>query len=367
MKIQIFILLICLLFPTIDYSQKSNRLIDNTTSDSLTINKTYLPLLFSPGLDMRSGVESITSIHKGITYFEDNLIGTKWFSESNILGKAGGISGRFAKYAFLDAPIDYFSIVFAHEFFGHGSRYREFNINNIHYSFDLPPPYGNGGGEASSYGALPVSYQELLSIWSGGVEIQSGINRDLSLRWVSKNEMNYREASQYFWSFQILISYIQDTNEDLFDGISDNDIRAYTRIINAQAVYTEPVNIKMSVKDLKTKMMINVVNPFLIYSLYSIIKTYLWDGNQSNAVPMLKFGNVKYLPGLRAGFTPFGIEYHLDNYLRFKDMTSLIDLRYGDKTFYDGWGGVGILVQNIYNSRIIFSELFLSLMSVKNA
>jgi hypothetical protein len=347
MKTQIYILFILLLFSIKSYSQDYDFSNYSTKSNSITNNQTYLPLLYSPKLDMRTGEETITSIHKGVSYFEDKLIGTKWFSEKNILGKTGGVAGRLTKYALLDIPVDYFSVILGHEFFGHGSRYREFNIDGIHYSFMLPPPYGKGGGESSKNGALPVSYHQLLSIWSGGIEIHPGINRVLSLRWMSRNEMSYREASQYFWSFQIFITYIQDTKEDLFDGTTDNDIRAYTRIINAQAVYTEPDNIKMSVKDLKSKMMINAVNPFLFYSLYSMIKTYLWDGNQSNEVPMISFGDVKYLPSLRAGFTPFGIEYHLDNYIILKNITSLIDIRYGDKTFYNTWGGVGIYVQNI--------------------
>jgi hypothetical protein len=343
------------------YSQDYNFSNDSTTSNSITNSQTYLPLLYSPKLDMRSGEETITSIHKGVSYFEDKLIGTRWFSESNVLGKAGGIAGRLAKYILLDVPVDYFSVVLGHEFFGHGFRYREFNIDGIHYSFMLPPPYGKGGGESSKNGALPVSYHELLSLWSGGVEIHPGINRVLSLRWISRNEINYREASQYFWSFQIFISYIQDTNENLSDNTPDNDIRAYTRIINAQAVYTEPGNIKMSVKDLKSKMMINAINPFLFYSLYSMIKTYLWEGSQSNEVPMLNFGDIKYLPGLRAGLTPFGVEYHLDNYLRWKGMTSLIDIRYGDKTFYNSWDGVGILVQSIYRPKNFSFDVYLNI------
>ena len=300
---------------------------------------------------MRSGVETITSIHKGVANFEDTIIGTKWFSETEMLGKTAGISGRIAKYILLDIPVDYFTVILGHEFFGHGSRYREFHIDGIHYSFMLPPPYGKGGGESSKNGVLPISYQELLSIWSGGLEIQQGINRNLSLRWISGNKMTYREASLYFWSFQIFISYIQDTHEDLFDGTADNDISAYTRILNAQAVYTEPSSLKMNVKNLKSKLMINALNPFWIYSLYTLIKTYMWEGDQSNEVPMLRFGDVNYLPSLRAGLTPFGVEYHLENYFRVKHITSMIDIRYGDRTFYNAWGGLGILVHHMYMTR----------------
>ncbi len=355
MKTQVYYFTIILFLSTNIYPQKLSSTSDSIRSDQQRVNQIYYPLLYSPSLNMRSGAETITSIHKGLTVLEDNLISTNWFSESNILGKTGGITVRLAKYVFIDVPVDYFSIVLGHEYFGHGSRYREFDIKGIHYSFMSPPPYGLGGGEASKDGALPVSYHQLISIWTGGIEIHRLINKNLSLRWIAKNEMNYREASQYFWSFQILWTYLQDTKEDIFDGTSDNDIRAYIRLINSKAVYTNPGIIKMSVKDLKSKMMINVVNPFIFYSLYSIIKTYLWNGNKSNEIPTINFGDVNYLPSLRAGLTPFGVEYHLDNYFRYKEMASLINIRYGDQTFYDFWGGIGLLVQNVYSpSKLSF-------------
>ena len=96
-------------------------------------------------------------------------------------------------------------------------------------------------------------------------------------------------------------------------------------------------------------MLVNVANPFIFYSLYSIFKSYLWDGSISNGVPVISFGSVDYLPGLRAGLTPFGIEYHMDNYLSFNKMSALVDISYGDQTFHDSWGGVGVHIQNIYS------------------
>jgi len=316
-----------------------------------TFHRTYYPILFDPGLTMRAGAENIITLHAALASAEDKLIGIRWFSESNGLGKIGGISGRLAKYSLLDLPMDYFSIVLAHEYFGHGARYRELDMDNIHYGFELPPPYGKGGGEATNYKSVFISTHELLSIWEGGIEAHSVINREIGMRWMAAKKMNYREASQYFWSFQILISYIDDTQEDLADGTDDNDPRAYTRIINAHAGYTDVHDLKMSVKDLKSKMMLNAANPFVIYSIYSIVKTYLWDGSRSNAVPALRFGNIGYLPALRAGLTPFGIQYHFDNYLRYKNIVSLIDLSYGDQAFFDSWGGAGISIRNIYQTR----------------
>jgi len=361
MKKQLFILSFALLFSIRSYAQVIDSADSSNTKILHTNPRTYLPLLIDPGFTIRSGAEDIITLHKGVASLEDKLIGFRWFSESSILGKVGGIAARFARYALLDIPMDYFSIVFAHEYFGHGARYRELNMSDIHYGFDMPPPYGSGGGQASNYLNVSISTHELLAIWEGGIEVHSIINRKLSQRWMAKNTINYREASQYFWSFQIMMRYIQDTAEDLADGIKDDDPRAYVRIINAHSGYTDVNNLKMSVKDLKSKMIINSFNPFVFYSLYSILKTFLFDGKSSYDIPTLSLGAVDYLPSLRAGLNPFGVEYHFENYLRYKNVNSLIDISYGDQAFFNSWGGVGVSIQNIYGNQQFSFDMHLNM------
>ena len=289
MKQLISVSLITFVFSILLYAQESGSLEPTPKTESQMPPRTYLPLLIDPGLTMKAGAEDITTFHTALTSVEDKLIGTRWFEESTGLGKIGGVAGRFVKYAYIDLPLDYFSIVFSHEYLGHGARYRELDMDGIHYGFDWPPPYGPGGGEATNYKSVFISTHEILSIWEGGIEVHSLINKQLAMHWMMTREMNYREASQYFWSFQIMWDYIQGTNEDLADGSQDNDPRAYVRILNAYAGYSDVHHLKMSVKDLKSKMMVNAANPFVLYSLYSLMKTYLWDGNRSNHVSALNF------------------------------------------------------------------------------
>ena len=66
---------------------------------------------------------------------------------------------------------------------------------------------------------------------------------------------------------------------------------------------------------------------------------------------MIKVAGIDYLPMLRMGFTPFGLEYHFENYIRHNDISALVDIKYGDQTFHSSWGGLGIDVQNIYNNN----------------
>ncbi|UCC12691.1 MAG: hypothetical protein JSW02_03955 [candidate division WOR-3 bacterium] len=314
---------------------------------------TYLSLMYDPGFTMRSGAEDIVTVHGGISRLEDSYIKTRWLSERTLLGKGAGMLCRFAKYYFVDVSVDYFAAVFSHEYFGHGARYREFEIGEIYYRFDWPPPYGAGGGEATaSIGPGVISMQELTAILAGGIEAHSTMmNHVWALRWTAKREMTYREASAYFWSWQIMFDYVQGTEDALASVVDGNDITNYVMLLNEHAGSTDPDSLLMDIKYLKDRTYLSLVNPYLVYSLYAMLKTYLLDGSISTGFPMLKIGGIEYLPCFRIGWAPFGIEYHMENFLKVHNKVVWLDLRIGDETFYQSWGGVGMLVKNIYESN----------------
>ena len=68
-------------------------------------------------------------------------------------------------------------------------------------------------------------------------------------------------------------------------------------------------------------------------------------------------GDFNYLPSLRTGLTPFGLEYHFENYLHFKDVVAFVDLSFGDQSFHKGWGAIGIHLQNIYGYQNLSFDL----------
>lgn len=313
----------------------------------------YMSLVYDPGLTMRSGAENVLTLHGGLSRLEDRFLKTSWFSERELLGKTAGISLRLAKYYLIDLPVDYFTAVFAHEYSGHGARYREFGIGDVHYGFDWPPPYGPDGGEASaSIGPGIISMQELMAIISGGNEAHSTMMNQLwSLRWTAKREITYREASAFFWSWQIMFEYVQDTEDTLATVVDRNDISVYVRLLNEHAGYTNPDSLLMDIDYLKNRTLISLANPYLYYSLYAILKTYIWDGNISTGFPMLNIGGIEYLPSFRIGWAPFGLEYHMENFMKVKSRVLLVDLRIGDQTFYKSWGGVGVLARNFYENN----------------
>ena len=358
MKIYIILFLVTILVLPICGSAHDSSTQQTTSSPP----RTHLSLLFDPGFSMMSGAEDILTIHYGITREEDTLIGLRWFSEDQLIGKSGGIITRCAKYALIDIPVDYFSVVAAHEYAGHGARYRELNISNVYYGFDPPPPYGKGGGEASvNIVGNSISNDELLGIWQGGMEVHQLINRQLALRWLNNNKMNYRDAFLYFWSWQIRFAYIKDTEEYLPAITSDTDPSAYIRIINRENGFSDPAQPHFSVSQLKSRINIDLVNPFVFFALYTGLKTFMWDGDGTMTLPVIRIGAIEYLPLLRTALTPFGLEYHFENYVRNKTMTSLIDVRIGDQSFYPAWGGIGVILQHAFTNNDFSTDVYLDL------
>lgn len=311
--------------------------------------RTHLNLLYDPGLTMRSGAENVISVHHAITQLEDGLIGIRWFPEDDGLSKAGGVMGRITKYLFIDLPLDYFPAVFAHEYYGHGARYREQDWEKVVYAFDPPPPYGEGGGQAAGSARLGlVSDHEVLAVQSGGLEVQAVMNRNLALRWMAARRIHYHEALVYFYSYQIAFNYIHGTKENLEANESGHDVAQYLLWMNSHAGRTDMANLLMDAGDLKSRNKINLANPFIWYAIVTEVKTYIWDGDPAMSLPLLRIGGVAYLPSLRMGLTPFGPEYHLENFLRTDTRVALVDIRVGDGTFHSSWGGIGLLVQNAY-------------------
>lgn len=307
-------------------------------------------ILLQPDLDARGGAESMLWPHSLLTRWEDDRLGTRWSDESAVRGKALGLARRLARFALLDVPVDYFTVVLLHEFWGHGGRYREFDIDGVDYGFDLPPPYGDGGGHASvNLETGAVSDQQLMAVWTGGFEVQQLLQRSLRTRWVRTGHQHHREASLYFWSLQIAMNYVGDTSEELAGLSHFNDPQAYVYYLNFSHGYTDPDRFPYTVADLKRSQSRNALDPFVYLSLLTQMRSYLWSGYQTKALPMIRLGPVRYLPALHTAMSPFGVETKVENYLRTEDVLLVISLNRGDETFNSGWGGVGVSVSPLWN------------------
>jgi len=148
-----------------------------------------------------------------------------------------------------------------------------------------------------------------------------------------------------------MYTYVQDAGEDLSTGAHDSDPQAYVRHLNLHAGSQAIDDFKFTVRDLKSKFNLDIANPLIYQSIFTILKTGLWDGDTEFKLRMIPVGELEFLPVMRTGLTPFGCQYHMENYFRYGDKTGMLDLRLGDGTFYKSWGGAGLIIRNIYTIR----------------
>jgi len=322
---------------TINLNQKSK-------SDTIHSTTNHIGMFLDHSMTMKSGVENILLFHYTFTHLEDKVLGTHWTDEASFIKKSTGVLGRFTKYIFADIPISYFLILVNHEFFGHGMRYRELDLGEIEYHLEAPPPYGSGGGYANVLNyTREISDQERIVIWQGGLESHDILNRRLSLRWLADERSYYQENILYLWTWQDRFQYIQTTLEKLPANLNGplNDPQGYVWFLNRQSGFDNPDNLQLDIAALQKRNLVNLVNPFVWYSLYAQFVKYMYGGRTDVQLPILKFGKLGYLPSLRMSLTPFGPQYHFENYLTWPGRYSLFDIRFGDQTFYQNWWGMG--------------------------
>lgn len=316
-------------------------------------------LTYEPRLGTRSGAENIVTLAGWISSAEDRLVKIRWFRETTVATKTFGVLYRGAKYVMLDLPVDSFLSVFTHEFYGHGARGREFGMR-LSYSFDSPPPYGPGSGWTwfESYG-YTTRHQELC-LEAAGLEAHHLIDRNIAICWIERGSINYREASLYLVNAVMPFWYVHWTNDDLESNPTCHDVANYLQMINS---YGSCVNgcPRLDVRELRTRNLVNLANPFLAYSMLAGFKAYIWDGSDSWCLPLIRIKGVDYLPSFAMVLTPFGPEYRMENFLRSKHRIGLFEITVGDPTFHKSWGGTGLVLKNICRHRGLATDISLNL------
>jgi len=309
-------------------------------------------LLIDRSFSQIVGAENVLSLHKGIYTLENKLLKTRWFDEETFGKKALGISYRLGKTIFLDNVIDYVAIVGLHEIFGHGSRLREVNAEDIRYQVNPPPPYGRGGG--STYGRYPphriITIDENLAMVIGGTQATTILSNSLRYRWLTRGKICYRESLLYFGAINDLTGYVLRTKSR---GRSSpgNDVVNYIDLVNERHGYVNEEDYRYTVDDLAKQVWINAVNPFQYYSLYTYFITYVWNGKGAFPVPMIDAWGMKYLPSFRMGITPFGSEFYFENFVVHGESVLGFYVRLGEPTFSHTWG-VGFQGMNLVTNEI---------------
>jgi hypothetical protein len=299
-------------------------------------------IIYDPVLSSSVGAADFVTLHKLIFSGEDLILKPQLFNEDNFIGKTSGIAYRLAKTIFLDWPVDVLIGVTNHEFFGHGWRLREYQRTGIHYTINFPPPYGNGAGETFLGHGPFYSEDEDAAMRIAGVQASSTISEELRNVFLETGTIHFRQAFAYIGGISDLTQYILMTHST---GYTSNDISYYTELVGQR-------NSAITLSMLRTAVLLNFANPFLLYSFYSFFNRYLIYGKGEISYPMIHIFDLSYLPSFRFGLTPFGAEIRMENLL--KASSRINNLYIG----YDGFGQftslrLGVQTEHIFKNSFI--------------
>lgn len=255
----------------------------------LIIDKDFSPV---------AGANDLLTIHEALRSAQEVYLPQRFNEEDNFTSKLGGIAYRLSKSIFLENIVDNLVYLTQHEVFGHGARYRERGIREHSYYVDLFPPFGTGGGFASGGAHGPLTSMS-------GSQANRVLAHEQRFRLLSAGEMHYRQSNLYLAGMSDLTHYILQTRA----GSSlSNDV--WSTLYGVYGQEAESV-----LKDLKTEVYINFLDPLQWYAVYNLLINSLYMGNTSMPIPMLDILGSKYLPQFRLGLTPHGTEFYFENHV----------------------------------------------------
>ncbi len=331
--------------------------------------QSYSQIIFDENQSQNFGSANLITLHKALYLFEDKHLRDTLFKENNFIKKTGGFGYRMAKLLLLDAQIDCFTALLQHEVFGHGARYREYGYKGNSFNLNLYFPFGDGSGFAQRGVLRPgyksPTYQENISIAIGGVDAEMLLANNITNQMLLDDTLHYRQGLLYLISQNNGLLYLWSTRlENPAKIKSNNDMVAYINDMNF--FYAKPNTEKYNLNTLSNQSLISFANPIQIYSALSILYTYGIKGQkQLSKIPMIKLGNVRYLPAFNYSLTPFGSQYHFINYVRFKSMLLNADFMLGDNAF-NNFYGISLKGFNLINKKRITLNFHLDIWNQPN-
>ncbi len=299
------------------------------------------------------GAENLIAIHRAVYALEDRYLKSRLFDETTKVRKSAGMLYRLGKTFLLDNVMDHLPVLTQHEIFGHGARYREFGYQDISYHLSLFPPYGRGNGWAhgSPNPERRGTWHERISSTIAGSEANTILSKSVRSKWLHRGRVKSRETVIYLFSSLDLSWYILRTR---FTGRPrpGNDITNYLRNLNSLEGYHSRSPYRLTLEDLSSQLLVNLLNPTLFWAVYTYLVPYLYHGEHECELPMVRFGQVGYLPSFRLGLSPFGSEVIFENLIIHSGRVMNVFFRYGIPAFHQ-FGGLGIAVDNLASRKYI--------------
>ncbi len=314
------------------------------------VAQSYSTIIIDKNQSEYFGANNLIMLQKSVYLFQDKYIPDTLIKENNFFKKTVGFGYRMGKLFILDFQEDFFIALLQHEAIGHAARYREFGHEANSFQFSPFFPFGTGGGSASPGKLKPgntISPHESVTKILGGNEANLVLANTLSSQFLLDDTLHFRQALLYLTAQNNLLNYIRITKYSKNGG----DVSAYISSING--LYGKNSTSFYDIKKISRQSLVSLLNPTQLYSVYTVLFQYGIKGKkQLNKIPMIKMGNVRYLPAFNYNLTPFGSEYILSNIVRHKHRLYSLDFNLGDNTFNKFYGG-SLKIFNLIDTKRI--------------
>lgn len=290
-------------------------------------------LLLDPSMGSLSTTATLHAGVRAVYHLEDRGVPVRLGAEDGPPAKALGVGYRLARLMLLDLPVTGLHGIVRHEVGGHGGWIRQLGGEVRDYEIELPSPYGGGGG-AVAFSFREVEAVGLAAVVAGGLESSRLDARELEERWVADGRMDYREALQYLYDVVELLGYVGDARAG--PRRSGHDIENYVAVVNGAAPEgaSGPA---VRVGALQDAVRVELLNPTLYASLYTLLWRFLVQGDRNGPAPALGIGAVDVLPTVHLRLTPFGREHVFGGVAVWGRRV----LRLGSRFGQGPWGGFG--------------------------
>lgn len=261
-------------------------------------------VVFDSYMSPAAGAEGLLTVQHLLARAEDRWLPVKIGAERSRPAFALGILYRTGKFLALDMPQDHFLLVVAHEYFGHGARFRELGDGRLRYGFDAPIPYGSGDAFTKFNGQFPVSPLADLNVSAAGIEAQHSLADAITERAVARGRMHYREAWLYFESRMAAMSYILSASPTSADGHDAADyLETFDKACTAPCV-------PLTRNYVQRRALLALADPMLYYAMYGLAVSYIGGGNTTGPMPLIPVGaGVRVMPSLGYAMAPYGTEW----------------------------------------------------------
>jgi hypothetical protein len=299
-----------------------------------------------------AGVPSILTLQKQLVSWEDSLLPARWRGDTTQSERIWSALYRFGKIWLLDAPIESILMAAEQDFFGSMARAREFELSGISYKMraPYPLPFWKPQGSIVYDRALvenEASRMQLSQISSAALDAGNISSEILSLRWMQRHSLTYREALHLLRVQMAGIAGVFSASAEAKPG--STAVEDWLYYTNRQ--FGNISSYQYTASRLKRDYALAAfTNPNLYTSLYSVFYNYMIQGRDSMRTPALRFGyGYSVLPWVRFGFTPFGAEWIPSVAVTHHRQMAQLYYRIGTNVFSESYGG-GIKLFNFYRN-----------------